>query len=210
MGRKQLRCVRCRSKPRTRTIFALLDALGALKGARTALHLAPETALVPRLREHLGSGYTLADIREEALSRHEGIDRLILDATCLSDEAKARRFDLVIHSHVLEHLRASWTVAFLRLHALINPGGWHVFAVPIRREWSSEDLSDIGDEERRRRFGQHDHVRWIGRRDFDIDMAAMADLTGAALFEPAEALLPPEVMRRIGGGPNVYVMQKAS
>jgi SAM-dependent methyltransferase len=204
-------CAKCRSKERTRTIFALLKKLEVLDRRYSVLHIAPEPALAARLSETYGGNYTIADIREDALAKFDGkIERLLLDVTRLSDAVKSRRFDIIIHSHVMEHVRGSWPVAFLRLHALLKPDGWHVFAVPIMRDWSKEDLADMTADERHRRFGQHDHMRYIGRHDFDNDMHTVAELTGATYFRPATAFLSEADMHRIAGDADVYVMRKSS
>lgn len=203
------RCAGCGARERTRTLYALLDRLGVLAPGRSVLHLAPEAALVPRLAQIFGARYTLADIRPEALRAFDpGIERLALDVTDPDPALRARRFDLVIHSHVMEHVRGSWPLAFLRLHALLAPGGWHVFAVPILRDWSSEDLSDLDEAARTQAFGQRDHMRYIGRHDFAADMRAIVELTGAAAFAPAQAWLDPAQMRRIAGARSVFALQK--
>lgn len=208
-GRPLGQCAGCRAKERTRTLYALLDRLGLLAPGRAVLHIAPERALVPLFAPIFGARYTLADIRAEALDGFDpGIERRVLDVTDPDPALLARRFGLVIHSHVMEHVRGSWPLAFLRLHALLEPAGWHVFALPILRDWSREDLCDLSDAARTEAFGQRDHMRYIGRHDFEADMRAIVDLTGSAALRPAQDCLGPETMRQIAGARSVFALQK--
>jgi hypothetical protein len=64
-------------------------------------------------------------------------------------------------------------------------------------------------QERHKRFGQYDHYRWIGRRDFNLDMYNIAALTGSEPLRDAAEILGPEIMDRISGDRDVYVLRKA-
>lgn len=204
-------CRDCRAKERTRTAYALLRELRVLDEGRAALHIAPEHALAARLAAAFGGGYRIADINADALERFPvKIARTVFDVAVGTAELAPETFDLVLHNHVMEHVRGSWPLAFLRLHALLRPGGWHVFSLPIQREWSAEDLGELTPRERTRRFGQHDHVRYIGRRDFEQSMATIAALTEAAWFRSAADLLSAEKMRAIAGDRDVFVMRKGA
>jgi phosphoglycolate phosphatase len=188
---------------------AMLSALDLMAPGRAILHIAPEKALSRNLQRAHGAGYAACDLRDDALTFVEPGSRLIVSDLVEPNAALLEgRYDVLIHSHVMEHLRGSWQLAFLRLHALLKPGGWHLFAVPLLREWSSEDLGPMSEAERLRRFGQHDHYRWIGRRDFERDMHGIVALTGSEPLRSATEVLGPDVMARIAGDPDVYALRQ--
>ena len=162
-GRIAVRCARCHSMERTRLLFAVLERSGSLRNGLDVLHFAPESGLGRRLK-NLSRRYVPADLDigqyAKLFPEAECID------LCADDLARFRgQFDLVIHSHVLEHLPCSIAAVLRNMTACLRPGGKMFFAVPIRQgaptteEGPSENLSP---EERKRRYGQHDHVRMIG------------------------------------------------
>jgi SAM-dependent methyltransferase len=83
----------------------------------------------------------------------------------------ARAFDLVICSHVLEHV-ADDAAALSELARVTAVDGEALLLTPVSYalEATAED-PDAGPEDRRRRFGQDDHVRVYGR-DFPERVAA--------------------------------------
>ena len=115
-------------------------------------------------RNIIGDGYVAADYSPENFNNAQvKIQKLDLCASEVPFNKKT--FDVVMHNHVLEHVRCDVASVIRRLNSLIKPGGLHVFSIPISpgRE-SEEDLSfDLSDEERKQRFGQEDHVRVFGR-----------------------------------------------
>jgi SAM-dependent methyltransferase len=76
---------------------------------------------------------------------------------------RADAFDLVICSHVLEHVKAD-RQAMGELFRVVRPGGVAIVPVPI--SWNS-DMTDeeegLTSLEKRERFGEEDHVRRYGR-----------------------------------------------
>jgi phosphoglycolate phosphatase len=204
-------CSGCHAKERTRTIYLILRKLNAFDDERSVLHIAPEKPLVEKLRSHFGGRYTICDIRPKALALFpDNIHKMVVDLTSLDPALDSMKFDVVIHSHVMEHVRASWPLVFMRLHALLQPGGLHVFAVPLLRNWSKEDLVDMAPEVRRRIFGQDDHFRFIGRSDFEIDMQNIVALTHSQPLVRANSILSQSEMVLIAGDPDVYVLRKAA
>lgn len=203
-------CSGCRAKERTRTMFLMLRKLKAFDKSLTVLHIAPEKALVEKFHACFGSRYTICDIRAEALQTFsDSINKIAVDIVSFGSVLAGKKFDLIIHSHVMEHVRASWPLVFLRLHSLLNPGGLHVFAVPLIREWSKEDLAEMAPEARRKAFGQHDHYRYIGKRDFGIDLQNIVALTKSEPVLGARDILAQSEMTLIAGDPDVYVLKKS-
>lgn len=185
-------------------MYLLIQKLDLAKHGAAVLHIAPEEALANKL--HLQcDDYTIGDIRLAALSHlSDSMKKAVMDLSDLREAGSS--YDLILHSHVMEHVRGSWQLAFLRLHAMLKPGGSHVFALPIRRDWSCEDLSDMDTPQRRRRFGQHDHYRYIGRRDFTIDMRNIVALTKSRPLIAARDVLSDAEMSRIAGDPDVFAL----
>lgn len=88
-------------------------------------------------------------------------------------------FDVVMHNHVLEHIPCPVIPVMQQLNSLLAPGGVHMFSAAIipNRE-TTEDLDpSLSPEERRRRFGQEDHLRLFGSLDFMdfLDQAGMQE-----------------------------------
>lgn len=199
----------CNSVERTRVIYSIFQKLDLLKPGLSVLHIAPDPALIKPFAQTFGKQYTLADIRKDAFAHlGDGVDKVAFDMTDIPPEIERRKFDIILHSHVLEHLRASWQLAFLRLTSLINPGGFHIFAIPILRDWSSEDLSTMSLEERALKFGQRDHMRYIGRRDFKVDIKSIKKLVDPVFFAGAGDVLSRSEMEAIAGDRDVFVLQK--
>ena len=71
-------------------------------------------------------------------------------------------FDVIYCSHVLEHIQDD-RKAMSELHRVLRPGGWALLQVPIILEKTFEDPSVQTPEERKRVFGQSDHVRAYGK-----------------------------------------------
>ncbi len=95
------------------------------------------------------------------------------DVTCLSAQLQPDSFDLILCSHVLEHVPDDRT-AMKELFRVLAPGGMAILMVPIalERATTDEDPSVIDPHERIKRFGQFDHVRLYGRDYVDRLRAA--------------------------------------
>jgi predicted SAM-dependent methyltransferase len=70
-------------------------------------------------------------------------------------------FDIIICSHVLEHVSED-RKAISELRRVLKSDGWLTLMVPITVEKTFEDPSVTDSAERERLFGQHDHVRKYG------------------------------------------------
>jgi hypothetical protein len=80
-----------------------------------------------------------------------------------------RSVDLLICSHVLEHVPDD-TLAMREIARVLSDDGLGVVVVP-QREGPTEEDPDAPSDERTRRFGQADHVRYYGD-DVDERLAA--------------------------------------
>jgi SAM-dependent methyltransferase len=167
-------CPRCRSHRRHRAI-ALLLARGDLPRGRL-LHFAPEPlfdrffAGRPEFKRVTADLYAPADLR---------LDLTRMD---LPDDA----FDLILCSHVLEHVPNDRT-AISELHRVLRPGGTALVLTPYRPDRPTyEDPSITAPLARMVAFGQQDHVRIYGNdlperlRDAGFEVE---DRTPAELFD---------------------------
>lgn len=145
-------CWRCGSQERHRAQWLLFERRPELlREAGSLLHFSPEWCLRRRLSKISGLRYVTADLEDP------GVD-LQLDITRLDLPDAA--FDLVICSHVLEHVPDD-AAAMAELRRVTAPGGRCLVMVPLAldRERTYEDASITAPQDREREFLQHDHVR---------------------------------------------------
>jgi len=127
---------------------------------QSVLHFAPEQAFYQRFRSAENLQYTTTDLNSPLADVKADICNLPFDSDA---------FDIILCNHVLEHIPDD-RKAMQELYRVMKPGGWGIFQVPqdLNREQTFEDPSITDKEERRKVFGQYDHVRIYGRDYFDI------------------------------------------
>ena len=146
------RCPKCGSAERYRLLALWLDRQGShLRDARV-LHFAPEQGLAELLKVRVGS-YQSADLtpgRADLVRNIEGIAEP--DAS----------YDCVVCSHVLEHVDDH--KALREIYRVLRPGGTALIMLPIIEGWSVtyENPNVVTPEDRKRHYGQADHVRYYG------------------------------------------------
>jgi phosphoglycolate phosphatase len=174
-GRPNAYCAKCGAYERTRIMKLSLDQMKI--GPETAiLHLAPERGLFTWLSVQ-SRAYVAGDIDVARYAHIPSIRRIDLcDASTFENLGP---FDLIIHSHVIEHVPCNWTVVMVRLHRLLKPGGFHVFSLPIYGEAYEEDLSALSEEAKTKRFGQFDHCRRFSPKDLPATLGAVFRLPPA-------------------------------
>jgi SAM-dependent methyltransferase len=167
-------CPRCRSHPRHRAI-ALLLARGDLPGRRL-LHFAPEPLFDPVFARLPGIERVTADLHAPADLRLDITDMDLPDGD----------FDLILCSHVLEHVPDD-RKAMAELRRVLADGGLCLVLTPYRPDRPTyEDPSISSPLDRMVAFGQQDHVRIYGvdladrlrRAGFEVE-----DRTPAELFD---------------------------
>lgn len=146
-GRDGRACSRCGSLERHRRAFEIISTLQP----RSVLHVAPETCLQPIL--------TSAE-RYESIDLHpsRGATQADLQRLPFADDS----FDLVVASHVLEHVHDD-LLAIKEVSRVLQPGGVALIQVPVSQHPHTEDDPIDDPEERRRRYGQRGHVRLYGQ-----------------------------------------------
>ena len=77
-------------------------------------------------------------------------------------------FDVVFCNHVLEHIIDD-KKAMSELYRVLKPSGLGIFQIPqdLSLIKTYEDFSITSKEERKKHFGQYDHVRIYGKDYFD-------------------------------------------
>ena len=155
-GRRNARCPGCGSLERHRFAWLYLTrTLDVLRRRVSVLHVAPEPCIRTALLARPGVRYL-------------GIDRYDDDAEAdqqdLTDLPHPdRSFDLVLCSHVLEHIPDD-RKAIGEIARVLRPGGHALVMVPIDRdrEQTYEDATVVTPSERLAAFGHPYHVRICG------------------------------------------------
>lgn len=164
MRRENDRCPVCHGADRTRMMMLYLKAATEL-GARPfrILHVAPDHGLYLWLKRQSDIDYVCSDL-DAARYRHiEGLQTA--DLTALPFDSND--FDIVICSHVLEHVPND-RAALAEICRVLKPGGHAILLAPFAGDGqpTDEDPGITDPAERDRRFGQWDHVRIYNPEDF--------------------------------------------
>jgi SAM-dependent methyltransferase len=175
-GRPDAVCPRCGSLERHRFLSLLLGVLAPeLRDLDTVVEIAPSrqsTALLDRVgarrRVTLDAGYD-----------HRAVDAL---ASVTALPLRDGSVDLLVCYHVLEHVPDDGA-AMREIARVLSPRGIALLEVPIKGGVATEEDPSATPEERARRFGQVDHVRWYGD-DFDSRLCD-AGLASVRVTPPA-------------------------
>jgi phosphoglycolate phosphatase len=160
-GRAMVQCKGCGSLERGRMMALHLETMSLPQGARV-LHIAPEEAIWKLLRARPEiADYVVADYNPDL---YTFVTCRRIDLCNLADWP-ANQFDLILHSHVLEHTRCNIAYTLFHLHRMLTPAGRHMFIVPFTVGSYDESFQKMTGEERTRRFGQWDHLRRFGVDD---------------------------------------------
>jgi phosphoglycolate phosphatase len=198
-NRKAARCAGCQTLERGRLLQLILDAEGLVRPGMRVLHLAPEAGIGRNIRKVAGAGYRAVDLRPEIYPDDLAVDRF--DLTRDAEALPGGTYDLVIHSHVMEHIPCALTPILWHLHRALKPGGHQLFCVPVMKGHTAMDCAAMTREEQTARFGQFDHVRRFGLEDFDRHLGMVFRLNP---YDHASVLTPELAARhRIFVGPPV-------
>lgn len=118
------------------------------------LHVAPEQCFYGRFRKRKNLDYLTADLDSPIADVKMDIHDI---------QYPDNTFDVILCNHVLEHVRDD-IQCMSELCRVLTPGGLAIMQVPLDPELEITDEDpDLKDpEERKRRFGQYDHVRLHG------------------------------------------------
>jgi phosphoglycolate phosphatase len=168
MGRRvKVQCADCRSLERTRVFKLFLDRADLPKAGMSVLHMAPERSLYEFLS---GCDLALYDVVDIAPENFRFAEVRKLDLCKDAAGLRSGEYDLIIHSHVMEHVPCNVTAVMYHLHRSLKPGGLHLMCLPFLDGAYEEDLAEIGPDAALKRFGQNDHVRRFGKADVQMTL----------------------------------------
>ena len=146
-------CPNCGALERHRLMKLAMDRLALLENRPRTLHFSPEKQISGFVKP-LCPRYVTADLFRDDVDLKLNIEALDLTEG---------EFDLVICSHVLEHVDDRKALA--EINRVLAPDGVAVLAVPFVETWnhSFEDPSIVSPEDRQLHYGQADHLRIHGR-----------------------------------------------
>lgn len=156
-------CPYCFSSDRDRLYALYIDKhlmkKPALNSKARLLDIAPSACLANWLKQKEQFNYRSCDLYMENVD--EKID--ITDMKEYPDNS----FDIIICSHVLEHVNDDKRAA-KELYRILAPSGWAIIMVPISLviENTHEDPCITSEEQRWHHYGQFDHVRLYSKSGF--------------------------------------------
>ena len=186
-------CPRCKSANRHRLIAWYFAQTDMLKPGAAFLHVAPEPGLREMVAARVGAGYETCDI-----ARRDVDHRLDLQTQTVA----AHKYDTIMINHVLEHVLDDAAV-LANLRRMLKPGGLCLITVPMRAAGllTDDDPAVTDPAERRRRFGQDDHLRIYGA---DTAQRIEAAAFHVAIFTSEQA--PADEVARFGmGGETLFL-----
>ena len=150
-------CPYCRSETRHRLLCLLLNKTvenNISNKQLSVLYFAPDFSVKTWLSKRSCFSVTTTDLSAPDVDVNMDITNLVFES---------ETFDLIICSHVLEHIPDDAS-AIRNLYSVLKPGGSLIVQVPYKRNEhkTDEDISITDPYERVRRFGQFDHVRVYG------------------------------------------------
>ncbi|MCB1592070.1 MAG: class I SAM-dependent methyltransferase [Alphaproteobacteria bacterium] len=157
-------CPACRGADRTRLMMLYLkNVLMVGQKQVRILHIAPDFGLYLWIKRQEKVDYVASDLD---LSRYRHIDN-IQKADITAMPFPENDFDIVICSHVLEHIPDD-RKAMQEILRILKPGGSALLMVPLATDGKgTEEQPNINNpQEQERLFGQWDHVRLYGKDDF--------------------------------------------
>lgn len=171
--RAKVRCVRCGSLERTRLLHMHLEKLNLNQSTRV-LHFAPEKGMYNYFKEKLDSkNYFPVDFVPGDYPHAEECGFIDL---CDLESWDTDSFDVILHSHVLEHSPCNIAYSLFHLDRMLAPGGHHFCVIPFMPGKWEEDFHNLTPDVRLARFGQGDHMRRFGREDIDSHLGKLMPL----------------------------------
>lgn len=151
-------CPRCGSIERKRLLWLYLSQELKVRNKNNlrVLHFSPSSALRRNFEGMKNIEYHPTDIFNPLIKNRFDITQLPF---------AENYFDLIICYHVLEHVTDD-RKAMQELCRVLKRGGVALLQVPFSENETLEDFSVTTSKERKKLFGQEDHVRYYGRRDF--------------------------------------------
>jgi phosphoglycolate phosphatase len=169
-SRARIVCMRCGSDERTRVMHLFFTRFSIVRPGMRVMHIAPERGLYSFLS-------TIPNIDLEAFDLHPEnfpfapVRKIDLVTDLLS--WPSRIYDVIIHSHVMEHVPCNVTAVLFHLNRMLKDGGEQACVIPFVPGHYGEDFGPMGRAERIKRFGQDDHVRRFGAEDIAVTIGML-------------------------------------
>lgn len=157
--RQKAKCPVCYSLERSRLLWYVIQRQNKMSAASFVLHFAPSQSLGRLVIKLVKNHYRSTDLIP---SNYPDVFRVTKnDIASLNYPDKA--FDIVICSHVLEHVLED-KKGIQEIYRVLSKTGFAYIMVPIDydRKTTYEDIDVKTPKQRKIAFGQEDHVRWYG------------------------------------------------
>lgn len=147
------------SLERHRLLWLYLKTTDFFTKEKKVLHVAPEQCFHKLFKKQSNLDYLTTDLFSPLADVKADICNLPFEDNT---------YDVVFCNHVLEHIEND-KKAMQELYRVLKPGGLGIFQIPqdLSLETTYEDFSITSPEERKKHFGQYDHVRIYGKDYFD-------------------------------------------
>jgi len=151
-------CPHCGSIERKRLLWLYLKNEIKIQEKENlkVLHFSPSMALFRKMNKINNIEYYSTDFSNPLIKNNFDITSLPFSETY---------FDLIICYHIFEHVTDD-KKAMNELYRVLNAGGILLAQVPYSENETLDDASITSPADRKKRFGQEDHVRYYGRSDF--------------------------------------------
>ena len=147
-------CPKCGSLSRTRALCLYIE--NEIPGINKMLEFSPHRCFYDYWTKK-DVEYIANDFENEFLAHtHHSITSMPFDD---------RNFDLILCYHILEHIKED-DKAIKELFRILSESGVLLIQVPFKSGSTLEDLSITSPEKRKELYGQEDHVRYYGKKDF--------------------------------------------
>lgn len=158
-SRERYGCPNCGAYDRDRLMIAFLEEVKAEGGEKLRmLQIAPSRAIERYALSREDICYESTDLMMPGVTFQADLQHM--------DMVEDETYDIIVCSHVLEHVRND-AQAMSELYRILKPDGVCLVLVPlIVGKMDTEEQWGCSEEENWRRFGQNDHSRLYGKKDF--------------------------------------------
>jgi len=174
------------------------------------LHLAPDAGVGRYLKSIVGNeGYDARDLKPSIYA--EDLNVKPIDLVTDSESLPPDYYDLVLHTHVMEHIPCNVTAVLWHLHRALKPSGRHIFCIPIMPGHYAENIGPLSRDERTAQFGQFDHCRRFGAQDMALSLGMLFRLRPFDYSHVPPATLAAYAIPRHSAAPSsntIYVQWK--
>ena len=162
-------CVLCNSLERHRFLCAFFEQNQEIVSKKKILEIAgtlPFYFYFNLMNQEKVLSYLNANIIETDTSN------FYFDIVKDNFDNKKDKYDLIMHVHVLEHLKDDFAKIIKKINSGLSPKGIQILCLPFgpQENTYSFDISEIPTEIRSKRFGHPDHYLSIGKTRFESIM----------------------------------------